>query len=126
MTQKLSKRELGARLLLLKEKQALLAKQINALTQEINELAQPFALKEPKAPPLITTSLIAKVLRESSGLMQCGEIAEAVLSLQGQPQFIDVGDNHYKAVKRILLRLEKQGLIERAGFHWRLKTLKTH
>ncbi|AOF54306.1 hypothetical protein [Rodentibacter caecimuris] len=123
MTQKLSKRELGARLLLLKEKQALLAKQINVLTQEINELAQPFA-SEPKAPPLITTSLIAKVLRESSGLMQCGEIAEAVLSLQGQPQFVDVGDNHYKAVKRILLRLEKQGLIERTGFHWRLKPLK--
>lgn len=125
MTQKLSKRELGERLLLLKEKQALLAKQINALTQEINELAQPFAPKEPKAPPLITTSLIAKVLRESSGLMQCGEIAEAALSLQGQPQFVDVGDKHYKAVKRILLRLEKQGLIERTGFHWRLKTLIT-
>ena len=58
--------------------------------------------------------------------MQCGEIAEAVLNLQGQPQFVDVGDNHYKAVKRILLRLEKQGLIERAVFHWCLKNLKTN
>ncbi len=68
--------------------------------------------------------MIAKVLRESSDLIQCGEIAEAVLSLQGQPQFVDIGDNHYKAVKRILLRLEKKGLIERAGFHCRLKNLK--
>lgn len=37
--------------------------------------------------------------------MQCREIAEAVLSLQGQPQFVDVGDNHYKSIKRILLQL---------------------
>ncbi|HHF1625688.1 TPA: hypothetical protein ACPI87_001210 [Haemophilus influenzae] len=58
--------------------------------------------------------------------MQCREIAEAVLSLQGQPQFVDVGDNHYKSIKRILLQLEKQRLIELIGFHWRLKTLKTN
>ncbi|WP_269317108.1 hypothetical protein [[Haemophilus] ducreyi] len=39
MTQKLSKQELGERLLL-KEKQERLTKQINALTQEIGELAK--------------------------------------------------------------------------------------
>lgn len=39
-------------------------------------------------------------------------------------QFIDVGDRYYKVVKRMLLRLAKKGLVERAGFHWRLKLLK--
>ena len=48
IAQKLSKRELGERLLLLKEKQELLAKEINALTQKINELALPFVPKELK------------------------------------------------------------------------------
>lgn len=65
---------------------------------------------------MITTPLIAKVLRESSSWIQCGELAEAVLGLQGQPQFVNACDNHDKAVKRMLLRLEKKGLVERAEF----------
>ncbi|AKO38524.1 hypothetical protein RZ62_06370 [[Haemophilus] ducreyi] len=122
MTQKLSKQELGERLLL-KEKQERLTKQINALTQEIGELALPFIPKAPKPPPLITMPLVARVLREYGDWIQCGEIAEQVLKLQGQPQFVDVGDSYYRAVKSMLLRLEKKGLVVRGGFHWRLKTL---
>lgn len=54
----------------------------------------------------------------------CGDIAEQALPLVGQPQFVDVGDSYYKVVKRMLLRLAKKGLVERAGFNWRLKLLK--
>ena len=120
MAQKLSKQELIEKLLGLKEKQTQLAKQMEMLTQEINELTQPFLPKTPKAQPLIEMSLVARVLREYRGWVQCSELAEAVLVKQGQPQFVEVGDNYYKAVKGILLRLEKRGLVERAGFHWRL------
>lgn len=127
MTQKLLKHELVERLLQLKEKQDLLTVQMQLLAQEISELADPFMLKTPKSQSVITTRLIAQVLKENQGTwLVCGDIAERALRLVGQPQFVDVGDNHYKAVKRMLLRLEKKGLVERAGFHWRLKTLKTN
>ncbi|OOF47608.1 hypothetical protein [Rodentibacter trehalosifermentans] len=124
MAQKLSKHELVERLLLLKEKQALLAKQVDTLTQEIDELTLPFMPKPPKDPPLFTMPLVAKVLREYGDWMMCGEIAEAVLKLQGQPQFVDVGDKYYKIVKRMLRRLAKKGLVQCGGIHWRLKSLK--
>lgn len=127
MTQKLLKHELVERLLQLKEKQDLLTVQMQLLAQKISELADPFVPKTPKSQSVITTRLIAQVLKENQGTwLVCGDIAEQALRLVGQLQFIDIGDNHYKAVKRMLLRLEKKGLIERAGFHWRLKTLKTN
>lgn len=97
------------------------------LAQEISELADPFIPKTLKSQSVITTRLIAQVLRENqSTWLMCGDIAERALRLVGQPQFVDVGDRYYKVVKRMLLRLEKKGLIERVGFHWRLKTLKTN
>ncbi|AKO38899.1 hypothetical protein RZ64_06270 [[Haemophilus] ducreyi] len=70
MTQKLSKQELGERLLL-KEKQERLTKQINALTQEIGELALPFIPKAPKPPPLfdyyaISCTSLARIWRLDS------------------------------------------------------------
>ncbi|AIZ78482.1 hypothetical protein [Actinobacillus equuli] len=127
MTQKLLKHELVERLFQLKEKQDLLTVQMQLLTQEISELADPFMPKTPKSQSVITTRLIAQVLKENQDMwLVCGDIAERALLLVGQPQFVDVSDNHYKAVKRMLLRLEKKGLVECAGFHWRLKTLKTN
>lgn len=127
MTQKLLKHELVERLLQLKEKQDLLTVQMQFLAQEISELADPFMPKTPKSQSVITARLIAQVLKENQGTwLVCGDIAEQALRLVGRLQFVDVGDNHYKAVKRMLLRLEKKGLIERTGFHWRLKTLKTN
>ena len=125
MAQKLLKHELVERLLQLKEKQDLLTVQMQLLTQEISELAAPFIPKAPKSQSVITTRLIAQVLRENQGTwLMCGDIAEQALRLVGQPQFVDVGDSYYKVVKRMLLRLAKKGLVERAGFHWRLKLLK--
>lgn len=67
MTQKLLKHELVERLLLLKEKQDLLTVQMQFLTQEISELAAPFVPKTPKSQSVITTRLIAQVLREIRG-----------------------------------------------------------
>lgn len=95
------------------------------LAQEISELADPFMPKTPKSQSVIITRLIAQVLKENQGTwLVCGDIAERALRLLGQQQFVDVGDSYYKVVKRMLLRLEKKGLVERAGFHWRLKPLK--
>ncbi len=125
MTQKLLKHELVERLLQLKEKQDLLTVQMQLLTQEISQLAAPFMPKTPKSQSVITTRLIAQVLRENQDTwLMCGDIAEQALRLVGQPQFVDVGDRYYKVVKRMLLRLAKKGLVERAGIHWRLKLLK--
>ena len=125
MTQKLLKHELVERLLQLKEKQDLLTVQMQLLTQEISELAAPFMPKTPKSQSVITTRLIAQVLRENQDTwLMCGDIAEQALRLVRQPQFVDVGDRYYKVVKRMLLRLAKKGLVERAGIHWRLKLLK--
>lgn len=125
MTQKLLKHELVERLLQLKEKQDLLTVQMQLLTQEISELAAPFVPKIPKSQSVITTRLIAQVLRENQDTwLVCGDIAEQALRLVGQPQFVDVDDSYYKVVKRMLLRFAKKGLVECAGIHWRLKLLK--
>ena len=124
MAQKLLKHELVERLLKLKEKQDELTVQMQCLSQEINALAQPYMPKEPKPQPLITMRLVAQVLRENPDWMFCGEIAEKVLILGGMPQFIDVGDKHYNAVNRILVKLHKRGIIERCLRSWRLKPLE--
>ena len=124
MAQKLLKHELVERLLKLKEKQDELTVQMQCLSQEINALAQPYIPKEPKPQPLITMRLVAQVLRENPDWMFCGEIAEKVLILGGMPQFIDVGDKHYNAVNRILVKLHKRGIIERCLRSWRLKPLE--
>lgn len=124
MTQKLLKHELIERLLQLKEKQDLLTVQMQLLAQEISELVVPFVPKTPKNQSVITARLIAQVLRENQNTwLMCGEIAEYALRLVGLSQFVDVGDTYYKVVKRMLLRLKKKGLVERAGIHWRLKSL---
>ena len=112
------------RLLKLKEKQDELTVQMQCLSQEINALAQPYIPKEPKPQPLITMRLVAQVLRENPDWMFCGEIAEKSLALLGKPQFVDVGDKHYNAVNRILVKLHKRGIIERCFRSWRLKPLK--
>ena len=124
MAQKLLKYELVERLLKLKEKQDELTVQMQCLSQEINALAQPYIPKEPKPQPLITMRLVAQVLRENPDWMFCSEIAEKVLILGGMPQFIDVGDKHYNAVNRILVKLHKRGIIERYFRSWRLKPLE--
>ena len=124
MTQKLLKHELVERLLKLKEKQDELTMQMQCLSQEINALAQPYMPKEPKMQPLITMRLVAQVLRENPDWMFCSEIAEKVLVLVGMPQFVDVGDKHYKTVNRILVKLRKRGIIESGFRFWRLKPLK--
>ena len=124
MAKKLLKHELVERLLKLKEKQDELTVQMQCLSQEINALAQPYMPKEPKPQPLITMRLVAQVLRENPDWMFCGEIAEKVLILGGMPQFVDVGDKHYNAVNRILVKLHKRGIIERCFRSWRLKSLK--
>ena len=124
MTQKLLKHELVERLLKLKETQDELTVQMQCLSQEINALAQPYMPKEPKPQPLITVRLVAQVLRENPDWMFCSEIAEKVLILGGMPQFVDVGDKHYNAVNRILVKLHKRGIIERCFRSWRLKSLK--
>ena len=124
MAQKLLKHELVERLLKLKEKQDELTVQMQCLSQEINALAQPYIQKEPKPQPLITMQLVAQVLRENPDWMFCGEIAEKTLALLGKPQFVDVGDKHYNAVNRILVKLHKRGIIERCFRSWRLKPLK--
>ena len=124
MAQKLLKHELVERLLKLKEKQDELTVQMQCLSQEINALAQPYMPKEPKPQPLITMRLVAQVLRENPDWMFCGEIAEKVLILGGMPQFVDVGDKHYNAVNRILVKLHKRGIIERCLRSWRLKPLE--
>lgn len=69
MAQKLLKHELVERLLQLKEKQDLLTVQMQLLMQEISELAAPFMPKAPKSQSVITTRLIAQVLRENQGDM---------------------------------------------------------
>lgn len=124
MAQKLLKHELVERLLKLKEKQDELTVQMQCLSQEINALAQPYIPKEPKPQPLITMRLVAQVLRENPDWMFCSEIAEKVLVLVGMPQFVDVGDKHYKTVNRILVKLRKRGIIESGFRFWRLKPLK--
>ena len=124
MAQKLLKHELVERLLKLKEKQDELTVQMQCLSQEINALAQPYIPKEPKPQPLITMRLVAQVLRENPDWMFCGEIAEKVLILGGMPQFVDVGDKHYNAVNRILVKLHKRVIIERYFRSWRLKPLE--
>jgi len=124
MAQKLLKHELVERLLKLKEKQDELTVQMQCLSQEINALAQPYMPKEPKPQPLITMRLVAQVLRENPDWMFCSEIAEKVLVLVGMPQFVDVGDKHYKTVNRILVKLRKRGIIESGFRFWRLKPLK--
>ena len=124
MAQKLLKHELVERLLKLKEKQDELTVQMQCLSLEINALAQPYILKEQKPRPLITMRLVAQVLRENPDWMFCGEIAEKTLALLGKPQFVDVGDKHYNAVNRILVKLHKRGIIERCLRSWRLKPLE--
>ena len=124
MAQKLLKHELVERLLKLKEKQDELTVQMQCLSQEINALAQPYIPKKPKPQPLITMRLVAQVLRENPDWMFCSEIAEKVLVLVGMPQFVDVGDKHYKAVNRILVKLRKRGIVENGFRFWRLKPLK--
>ena len=124
MTQKLLKHELVERLLKLKEKQDELTVQMQCLSQEINALAQPYMPKEPKPQPLITMRLVAQVLRENPDWMFCGEIAEKSLALLGKPQFVDMGDKHYKTVNRILVKLHKRGIVESGLKFWRLKPLK--
>ena len=124
MTRKLLKHELVERLLKLKEKQDELTVQMQCLSQEINALAQPYIPKEPKPQPLITMRLVAQVLRENPDWVFCSEIAEKVLILGGMPQFVDVGDKHYNAVNRILVKLHKRGIIERCLRSWRLKPLE--
>ncbi|PRM49141.1 hypothetical protein [Haemophilus influenzae] len=124
MSQKLSKYELISRLLSLKEKQDELTIQVQHLTQEMNTLIQPYMPKEPKPSSLITVRWVAQVLRENRRWLFCGEIAEKVLALTGNPQFVDIGDKHYKAVNRILLRLHKQGIVECAARFWRLKPIE--
>ena len=124
MAQKLLKHELVERLFKLKEKQDELTVQMQCLSQEINALAQPYMPKEPKPQPLITMRLVAQVLRENPDWMFCSEIAEKVLILGGMPQFVDMGDKHYKTVNRILVKLHKRGIIERCFRSWRLKPLK--
>ncbi|VEI44397.1 Uncharacterised protein [Actinobacillus equuli] len=64
---KLLKHELVERLLQLKEKQDLLTVQMQLLAQEISELADPFMPKTPKSQSVITTRLIAQVLKEIRG-----------------------------------------------------------
>ena len=120
MAQKLLKHELVERLLKLKEKQDELTVQMQCLSQEINALAQPYIPKEPKPQSSITMQLVAQVLRENPNWMLCGEIAEKVLALVGIPQFVDVGDKHYKAVNRILVKLRKRGIVESGFRFWRL------
>ena len=120
MAKKLLKHELVERLLKLKEKQDELTVQMQCLSQEINALAQPYIPKEPKPQSLITMQLVAQVLRENPNWMLCGEIAEKVLALVGIPQFVDVGDKHYKAVNRILVKLRKRGIVESGFRFWRL------
>ena len=68
--------------------------------------------------------LVAQVLRENPDWMFCGEIAEKSLALLGKPQFVDMGDKHYKTVNRILVKLHKRGIIERCFRSWRLKPLE--
>jgi len=80
--------------------------------------------KEPTPRSLITMRLVAQVLRENPDWMFCSEIAEKVLVLVGMPQFVDVGDKHYKTVNRILVKLRKRGIIESGFRFWRLKPLK--
>ena len=124
MAQKLLKYELVERLLKLKEKQDELTVQMQCLSQEINALAQPYMPKKPKPQPLITMRLVAQVLRENPDWMFCSEIAEKVLILGGMPQFVDMGDKHYKTVNRILVKLRKRGIVESGLKFWRLKPLK--
>lgn len=102
------KHELVERLLKLKEKQDELPVQMQCLSQEINVLAQPYIPKEPKPQPLITMQLVAQVLRENPDWMFCGEIAEKTLALLGKPQFVDIGNKHYKTVNRILVNCVKE------------------
>ena len=68
--------------------------------------------------------LVAQVLRENPDWMFCGEIAEKTLALLGKPQFVDMGDKHYKTVNRILVKLRKRGIVESGLKFWRLKPLK--
>ena len=123
MAQKLLKHELVEHLLKLKEKQDELTIQMQCLAQEINALAQPYMPKESKQQPLITMRLVAQVLRENPDWMFCGEIAEKALALVDMPQFVDVGDKHYKTVNRILVKLRKRGIVENGFRFWRLKPL---
>ena len=124
MAKKLLKHELVERLLKLKEKQDELTVQMQCLAKEINVLTQPYMPKEPTPRSLITMRLVAQVLRENPDWMFCSEIAEKVLVLVGMPQFVDVGDKHYKTVNRILVKLRKRGIIESGFRFWRLKPLK--
>ena len=124
MAQKLLKHELVEHLLKLKEKQDELTLQMQCLAKEINVLTQPYMPKEPTPRSLITMRLVAQVLRENPDWMFCSEIAEKVLVLVGMPQFVDVGDKHYKTVNRILVKLRKRGIIESGFRFWRLKPLK--
>ena len=124
MAQKLLKHELVEHLLKLKEKQDELTVQMQCLAKEINVLTQTYMPKEPTPRSLITMRLVAQVLRENPDWMFCSEIAEKVLVLVGMPQFVDVGDKHYKTVNRILVKLRKRGIIESGFRFWRLKPLK--
>ena len=108
----------------LKENTRLILAPMQCLSQEINALAQPYIPKEPKPQPLITMRLVAQVLRENPDWMFCGEIAEKSLALLGKPQFVDMGDKHYKTVNRILVKLRKRGIVESGLKFCRLKPLK--
>ncbi|WP_245959262.1 hypothetical protein [Psittacicella gerlachiana] len=111
MAQKLNKNELIASLIKIQKKQEIIVEQMNVLSKEIDSLLSYFIPndndKTAKTSRLITSRLIAQVLRQHEYWMMCGEIAEKVLNLQGQSIFVDVGDKHYQATKRILSRLKK-------------------
>ena len=124
MAQKLLKHELVEHLLKLKEKQDELTVQMQCLAKEINVLTQPYMPKEPTPRSLITMRLVAQVLRENPDWMFCSEIAEKVLVLVGMPQFVDVGDKHYKTVNRILVKLRKRGIVDSGVRFWRIQPLK--
>ena len=68
--------------------------------------------------------LVTQILRKNSDWMFFGEITEKTLSLLRKPQFVDIGDKHYKTVNRILVKLRKRGIVENGLRFWRLKPLK--
>ncbi|WP_147397025.1 hypothetical protein [Psittacicella melopsittaci] len=86
---------------------------MNVLNKEVDTLLSYFIPndndKTAKTSRLITSRLIAQVLRQHEHWMMCEEIAKKVLNSQGLSIFVDVGDKHYQATKRILYRIKKQG-----------------
>ena len=54
--------------------------------------------------------LVTQALRKNPDWMFCAEIAEKTLELVGMPQFVDMADEHYNVVNRILVKLRKRGM----------------